>query len=72
MKLLTNVVALVDPADELDALTRLTCTKEQEERILERRREHRREKRLNMAVNVAFVAVLCICSFVIGYCCGGW
>ena len=68
----TNVVALYDGDLDDEALARLTDTEEMERRRSERRREHRKEKRLQLGIDIAFVSVLCICSFVIGYCCGGW
>lgn len=68
----TNVVSLIDPTEDLEALARLCETEELEARREFRRREHRREKRLKIGVDAAFVAVLCACCFIIGYCVGGW
>lgn len=68
----TNVVAIYDGDLDDEALARLTNTEEMERRREFRRREHRKEKRLQLGIDVAFVAVLCACCFVIGYCVGGW
>lgn len=67
----TNVVAMADPLDALDMMTALCETEELEARREFRRREHRREKKLRIGVDAAFVAVLCACCFIIGYCVGG-
>lgn len=67
----TNVVAMADPLDALDMMTVLCETEELEARREFRRREHRREKKLRIGVDAAFVAILCACCFIIGYCVGG-
>lgn len=68
---LDMMTALVDPADDMEAFVRLTWSQKQPERQAERRLEHRREKRMKVGVDAAFVAVLCACCFIIGYCVGG-
>jgi len=67
MKRLNNVVALVDPADDMEAFARLTWSQEQLERQAERREEHRREKRdrkicrlLNVCIILESIALVLV------------
>ena len=72
MKKKSNVIAMVDPIDDMETLAKLTWSDDQLARQAHRRREHRREKQLKIGVDAAFVAVLVACAFIIGYCVGGW
>ena len=60
----------MDYTNSLEALSRLTETEEMDRRRAERRWEHRREKKIRRIGDIGFIAVVCACCWIIGYCMG--
>lgn len=60
----------IDYTNNLEALSCLTESEEMDRRRAERRWEHRREKKIRRIGDIGFIAVVCACAFIIGYCMG--